>query len=271
MSAQDHALLGRMHQAGVKWFAIKPVAGSLGEGVFLHQSAEQVFHYIQANPKASFLVEQHISGFEHRVYVVNGLSVSAYHFVPNHVVGTGHDTVRTLFEARQNQRNRNPYVIDRPLDVAVAETALLARGSAWSYTPARNQIVWLDQNPIPSFQGDWTLSLDTLSDAAKRLAVRATKAVAAYNAGLDTLVEPSGEAYVIEINIRAWICGHSFPHPEGVYNLTIPEALIENLFGPPRSVTRTILGFDFQALDAEVFRESRTSKGVEAADFAQFG
>ena len=46
MSAQDHGLLGRMHQAGVKWFVIKPVAGSLAEGVFLHQSAAQVFHYL---------------------------------------------------------------------------------------------------------------------------------------------------------------------------------------------------------------------------------
>jgi hypothetical protein len=50
MSAKDHSLLGRMHQAGVKWFVIKPVAGSLGKGVFLHQSAEQVFQYLQANP-----------------------------------------------------------------------------------------------------------------------------------------------------------------------------------------------------------------------------
>ena len=33
MSAQDHSLLGRMHQAGVKWFVIKPVAGSLGNGL----------------------------------------------------------------------------------------------------------------------------------------------------------------------------------------------------------------------------------------------
>ena len=99
MSTQDHSLLGRMHQAGVKWFVIKPVAGSLGNGVFLHQSAKQVFQYLQANSKESFLIEQHISGFEHRVYVVDGLAVSAYQTVPNHVVGDGSQNLRKLFAA----------------------------------------------------------------------------------------------------------------------------------------------------------------------------
>ena len=64
---------------------------------------------------------------------------------------------------------------------------------------------------------------------------------------------------------------HSFPHPNGEYNLTVPNALVQSLFGPPKAAQRPVLGFDFQALGAEVFREGRASKGVEAADFAQFG
>lgn len=271
MSAQDHALLGRMHQAGVKWFVIKPVAGSLGKGVFVHQSAEQVFQFLRANPTESFLVEQHIVGSEHRIYVVDGIAVMAYRFVPNHVVGNGSDTVGTLFAARQCQRQHNPWTVDKPADMAAVEMALLSRGGAWSDVPAPRKVVWLASDPFPSMQGDWTLSLDNLPETAKQLAVDATKAVAAYNAGLDILVEPSGAAYVLEINIRAWIGGHSFPYPRGSFNLTVPNALIHSLFGPPSAAPREVSGFDFQALGAEVFREGRTSKGVEAADFAQFG
>lgn len=271
MSAQDHALLGRLHQAGVKRFVIKPVAGSLGKGIFLHQSAQQVFQYLQANPKERFLVEQHISGFEHRVYVVDGAAVSAYQRVPNHVVGNGHDTIRTLFSARQDKRNRNPMLVDKPADMAEVEMALLLRGCALSDVPASGQIVWLAANAMPSNQSDYIPSFGSLPEAAKRLAGAAAKAVAGYNVGLDMLVEPSGEAYVLEVNIRAYIGSHSFPHPNGECNLTVPNALIQSLFGPPTTVPREVLGFDFQALGAEVFRDGRTSKGVEAAGFAQFG
>ena len=271
MSAQDHSLLGRMHQAGVKWFVIKPVAGSLGKGVFLHQSADQVFQYLQANPKESFLVEQHIAGFEHRVYVVDGVVVATYQRVPNHVVGNGVDSLRTLFAARQDQRKRNPALIDRPADLAKVEMALLSRSDAWSDVPAAGKLVWLAANAMPSDQSNYIPSLDRLPEGAKRLACAAAKAVAGYNAGMDMLVEPSGEAYVLEINIRAYITSHSFPHPNGAYNLTVPTALVQSLFGPLKTAPRPLLGFDFQALGAEVFREGRASKGVEAADFAQFG
>ena len=271
MSAQDHALLGRMHQAGVKWFVIKPIAGSLGEGVFLHQSAAQVFRYLQANPTESFLVEQHIVGFEHRLYVVDGVAVSANQRVPNHVVGNGYDPVSKLFAERQEARKRNPYLIDRQADMAQIEMTLLTRGGAWSDVPALGQIIWLAKDAIPSLQSNFVLSLNTLPENVKRLAVAATKVVAAYNAALDMIVEPSGEAYVLEINIRSFIGGASFPHPDGEYNLTVPTALIQSLFGAPKSKTRPLLGFDFQSLGAEVFREGRVSMGVHAADFARFG
>ena len=271
MSVQDHSLLGRMHQAGVKRFVIKPVAGSLAEGVFLHQSAAQVFQYLRANPKESFLVEQHIAGFEHRVYVVDGVAVSANQRVPNHVVGNGYDDVRTLFAVRQDQRKRNPYLVDKTADPAEIEMALLSRGRARSDVPRLGETVWLAASAVPSMQSDYVLSLHTLPEAAKRLAVAASKAVAAYNTALDMIVEPSGDAYVLEINIRPYIGGSSFPHPNGEYNLTVPTALIQSLFGSPSAAPLDLLGFDFQALGAEVFREGRTSKGVEAADFAKFG
>lgn len=271
MSSQDHTLLSRMHKAGVKWFVIKPVAGSLGKGVFAHQSANQVFKYLQANPTERFLVEQHIAGYEHRVYVINGVPVTAYNFVPNHVVGNGHDDVHTLFGARQDQRRHNPWVIDKPTNITHVEMALRERGCAWSDVPSKGQIIWLARNTFPDMDGDWTFSLDRLPDTAKELAVSATKAVAAYNAGVDMIVTPSGEAYVLELNIRAWIGGHSFPYPRGNFNLTVPTALIKSLFGPPKTTQREVLGFDFQALRAEVFRDDRQTKGVEAADFSKFG
>jgi hypothetical protein len=106
---------------------------------------------------------------------------------------------------------------------------------------------------------------------SKHLAVAATKAVAAQSAGLDILVEPSGTAYVLEINIRPWIGAQSFPHPQGAYNLTLPNAMIQSVFGAPNAQPRPLLGFDYQALGAEVFRQGRVTKGVEAADFARFG
>jgi len=271
MSAHDHVLLGRLHQAGVRRFVIKPVAGSLGKGVFLNQTAQQVAGYLQANPEQSFVVEQHIKGFEHRVHVVDGVVVTALQRVANHVVGNGFDTVASLFAARQEDRKRNPYLVEKTADVAEVEMALLSRGGAWSDVPPLGQTVWLAANGLPNPQGDIILSFDTLPEAAKHLAVAATKAVAAQSAGLDILVEPSGTAYVLEINIRPWIGAQSFPHPKGDYNLTLPNALVQSVFGAPNPQPRPLLGFDYQALGAEVFRQGRVTKGVAAADFARFG
>ena len=270
MSAKDCALLKRLHQAGVKWFAIKPVAGSLGKGVFLHQTAEQVFQYLRRHPDESFLVEQHISGFEHRVYVVDGVAVLAYQTVPHHVVGNGSDNVRSLFATRQDRRKLNPFKIDKPADLAEVEMALLSRGGTWADVPATGQIVWLAANAIPDSQSDFLLSLEKLPEAAKQLAVAATKAVAAYSAAVDMIIHPSGTPYVLEINIRAYIGAPSFPNSDSEYNLTLPNAMLQSLFGVPRTPTCDLLSFDFQSLGAEVFREGRTSNGVDAAKFAEF-
>lgn len=271
VSAKDHGLLDRLHQAGVKRFVLKPVAGSLGKGVFLHQSAAQVFQLLQANSAETFLLEQHIAGFEHRVYVVDGAAVSAYQSVPNHVVGNGFDTLRTLFAARQDHRKHNPFQVDKPADLADVEMALLTRGGSWSDVPPMGQTVWLASKPIPDSQSDFIPSLDTLPRAARDLAVAATQAVAAYNAAVDMIVTPSGTAYVLEINIRAYIGAHSFPNLNGAYNLTLPNAIVQSLFGKQRLQPRDLAAFDFQALEKELFREGRTGKGLDAAEFARFG
>ena len=219
----------------------------------------------------NFLLEQHIAGFEHRVYVVDGVAVSAYQSVPNHVVGNGFDTLRALFAARQDQRKHNPFQVDKPADMAEVEMALLARGGAWTDVPAQGQIVWLAAKSIPDSQTDFIPSLETLPSAARALAVAATQAVAAYNAAVDMIVTPSGTAFVLEINIRAYIGAHSFPNTNSSYNLTLPNAIVQSLFGKQRLQHRDLVAFDFQALEKELFREGRRAKGLDAADFVQFG
>ena len=84
-------------------------------------------------------------------------------------------------------------------------------------------------------------------------------------------MDQSGTPYVLEINIRPYIGAASFMISNRAYNLTVPNALIQSLFGPPTAAPCEVLGFDFQALGADVLREGRMSNGVVAADFAQFG
>ena len=202
--------------------------------------------------------------------MVDGVAVLAYQTVPHHVVGNGSDNVRSLFATRQDRRKLNPFKIDKPADLAEVEMALLSRGGTWADVPATGQIVWLAANAIPDSQSDFLLSLEKLPEAAKQLAVAATKAVAAYSAAVDMIIHPSGTPYVLEINIRAYIGAPSFPNSDSEYNLTLPNAMLESLFGLPRAPTPSLLSFDFQSLGAEVFREGRTSTGVDAAKFAAF-
>ena len=270
VSAQRPHLLFDLARAGVRRFVMKPVEGSQGKGTFLNRTAEQAVEVLRLNPAVEYVVEQHIAGREHRVFVVDDRVVAAYWYDPPHVTGDGQRTVRALFAEHQAVRAGNPFVVDRKIDPATIDLALLMQKSGWEEVPAPGRQVWLMTDPFPDAQGEVPVLTDSLPDEMRRMALATARAVASKACAIDLMVNGQGEAFVLEVNIRPMIGVHSFPAPYGAWNLDVPFAMLRSLFPIARDPVREVAVLDFPALKAEVFRPDRTGRGVMAREFATF-
>lgn len=276
VSAENPRLLYDLARAGVKRFVMKPVEGSLGKGTFLNQTPEQAAEVLRLNPRVKYVIEQHIFGREHRLYVVDDRVVAAYWYMPPNVLGDGSATVRTLHARHQAERAENPFVVDRKPAPAEIDLALLMQKVGWDDVPEKGRRIWLATTPFPDAQGDFFVCTTTLPDSIRQVGLATAKAVAARNCAIDLIVNARGEAFVLEVNARPMIGVHSFPHASGQtegqgFNLDVPTAILRSLFALKPDLAREVVTFDYAALSAEVFREGRSTRGVRAADFAVFG
>lgn len=270
VSAKHPRLLYALAKAGVTRFVLKPIAGSMGEGTFLNQTPQQAEQILRMNPTVDYVIEQHVPGVEHRVYVVDNRIVAAYSYERPHVVGDGVMTLRQLYAQHQAIRATNPFVVDRTLEPAEIELALLMQRIGWNDVPEAGRSVMLSTSPIPDAQGNFTGCADTLPVRMRQTALAAARAVAAKNCAIDMILDRSGTAFVLEVNIRAMIGPHSFLPPSGAWNLDVPFAILASHFPIPPAPVREVTRFDFPALRAEIFREGRSGRGVAALDFARF-
>lgn len=270
VSAANPRLLHDLARAGVRRFVLKPAVGSLGKGTFVNQTAQQAADVLRLNPSVEYVIEQYISGREHRVYVVDDKVVAAYWHRPPSVEGDGALSIRALYARHQAERAGNPFIADRGLATAEIELALLLQQVGWDSVPAAGQRVWLNTKPFPDGQSEFFVCTDALPDAIRKTALAAARAVASRNCAIDMMVTPAGQAFVLEVNSRPMIGVHCFPHPTGRFNLEVPQAILRSLFPQRSDPVREVETLDFQALRAEVFRDGRTTKGVDAAGFATF-
>lgn len=269
VSTSNAKLLSDLYTAGVRRFVVKPVAGSMGENTHLNQSAKQVIAILRGNPGTEFILEQHVQGQEHRLFVVGQEVVAAYQRVPSFVAGNGVDNIRTLCSKFDDLRRTNPFTANRLLDPTEVELALLLNRRTWADVPKPNEVVKLSKDGVLSGQNPYPWSLHRISPETKQLAVKAMQTVSARAGALDMIIDARGVPYVLEINLRAMIAPLSFPWPTGPWNMNVPKALVDDIFGKADGTVRSVASFDFAGLRAELFRDGRTSRGVNAADFIE--
>jgi len=147
------ALLATAHRIGYP-VAIKPVVGHKGIGVTAEvqndDEAEQAFdRAVKAHPEGEpirVIVEQHVSGTDHRLLCVNGKFVAATERHPASVIGNGKSTIAELIEAE----NAKPERLDTPtspLGKIISDDAmehfLAEQGLTLDSVPASNRILYL--------------------------------------------------------------------------------------------------------------------------------
>lgn len=245
-------LLGRYPRAR---FVLKPVDGSLGQGVQRDLSAAEVRAAVR-RAERPLLLELAIPGTEFRVHVVGERVVAAVIRRPASVVGDGRHTLEALIRDKEAARRRHSEYADHAelLD-DYARRFLQAAGRALDAVPAAGERVFVSDIADTHRGGDLIEGQAQLSAAIGAQCVAACRALALPNAGLDLIVSRDGagrpKAVFLEANQNPYIRHLSCPLP-GVYagcGNRVAEAIVDHYFPDSRGRPRlTRASFDFTAI-----------------------
>jgi D-alanine-D-alanine ligase-like ATP-grasp enzyme len=229
-------------------FIMKPVDGSLGRGVILGLSPEEIIKTLQKKD-TPWIVEEMISGPEYRVYVVDNSAVAAFERIAPYVVGDGVRTIEQLIDARNHSMSANPHSAKSTVDT-LAATRFLA-------TAGRNlgdKLKYLEQASLDARKfapgRDIKDVTNTIPAAVTTEAVKALRALGLPNGGVDVLYDSNdNRPYVLEVNPRAHIGGHSFPTIGDGQGLAVPDAILDYYFPTSKANKRhNNFGLDFAAI-----------------------
>lgn len=229
-------------------FIMKPVSGSLGKGVRLGLSADQVIERLKSSEK-SWIVEEMIVGPEYRVFVVDKIAVATFERIAPSVIGDGILTIQQLIDARNSSMSKNPHSRKSTVDPFGAMQFLAASGRK-----LEDKLKYLEQAALDARKfapgRDIKDVTDTVPSVVIAEAVKALNATGLPNGGVDVLYDSDRNCpYVLEVNPRAHIGGHSFPTMGDGQGLAVPHAILDHYFPASKAnVRHNNFALDFTAI-----------------------
>lgn len=225
-----------MAQHKDRYFVLKPIDGTLGEGVQLHLTEEKVLEQLRTLDDKQWLLEEFILGDFYRVYVVGDRCVNAFQNRWASVVGDGQQTITELVKQKNQTRQHRPLYPDKWVQITQREVDYLAaQGLSDTTIPALGERIYLNDSVFGSHGADRIDVTETLPLEIRQMAVQTVQALKVPNAGLDILVEKrTGRAVVLEANQTAIITGNVFPMEGPSAGNTVAEAIIDHYF--PNSI-----------------------------------
>mgnify|MGYP001454433261 FL=1 len=160
------------------------------------------------------IVERFIVGEDYRIYVVNDKVVGAYKRIPANVIGDGKSTIKELIKKKNELREKNPFIFDRPIKIDKKLTEFLSEQQlTLESVPKKNERIFLRPQGAYLKERDPVDITDSMPDKIKQIAVKAMKSIPGLtHCDVDMIVnEETGEGYVNEINSRPQISNHLFP------------------------------------------------------------
>lgn len=225
----------------------KPYNANHGRGVSLNlMTDEQVaagFAAAQEHSRA-VVVETFITGFDHRMLVVNGQLIAVAKREPGHVVGDGTHDITALVEIANRDPRRgigHEKILTRLELDAQAERCLSDRGMTASSIPAAGDKVYLRLTGNLSTGGTATDVTDIVHPDNVEMAIRAVNAIGLDVAGVDFLTEDISLSYrdsggaICEVNAAPGFRMHVAPSEGTPRDVAGP--VMDMLF-PPGSPSR---------------------------------
>ena len=218
---------------------LKPSNAAQGKGVianienesFLRKSLEHVRNELKYK---EVILEEHVSGEEYRVYVMEDEVIAVLNRVPANVVGDGKQTIQELINTKNKQRKKNPRLFSCLIKVDYEIENILARRKlSLSSVPDVNELVYLREKSNISTGGDSIDLTDEFPEEIKKIAVSALKQIPNFpNGGVDIMVDYSKPidqaAKVIELTPVPQIGSLIFPMKGK--GRDIPSAVIDFYF-----------------------------------------
>jgi len=208
-------------RSGLQKVVVKPNSLKKGRGIGSDiNSAEELQFYLRNLPRTSFLIEEHVSGDDHRLLVVGGRFVAAPRRRAAHVVGDGRSTIAELVARKNAIRRENPVTARYPLRLDAVARHLLGRvGLEPGSVPADGRVVWLRTASNVGSGGEHEEVTDRVHrcyiDMAERIAQTLARPYSVI--GIDIMcrdissADCLGDARITEIEGEAGLFGHSRP------------------------------------------------------------
>jgi len=239
-------------------FIIKPTAGSLGKGVILGLSADEVIKQISDSTEP-MIVEEMIVGPEYRVYAVGDTAVGTFERIAPKVIGDGIRTIHQLIDARNQLMIGSPLAEKSTVDQLSAMEFLARSGRSLDDKPKYLEHVTLDERKFGPGR-DVKDVTGTVPEVVTAEAVKAVQAIGLPNGGVDVCFDSERKcAYVLEVNARAHIGWHSFPTLGEGQGLAVPDAILDFYFPASKTKKR----YENFALDFEAIQSALATGVVE--------
>ncbi len=225
----------------------KPFNGNHGRGISIHlMTHDEVIEGFKAarEHSRSVIVENFLSGDDHRLLVVNGELVAATRRTPGHVIGDGNSTIAQLVEVVNADPRRgvgHEKVLTR-IELDAQATMMMERvGYTATSVPKADEIVYLRSTANLSTGGTATDVTDIIHPDNRDMAVRAIRAIGLDVGGVDFLSTNIAESYksigggICEVNAAPGFRMHVSPSEGTPRDAAGP--VIDMLF-PPGSPAR---------------------------------
>jgi cyanophycin synthetase len=179
----------------------KPFNGNHGRGISIHlMSEEEIIAGFNAarEHSRSVIVENFLSGDDHRLLVVNNELVAATRRTPGHVVGDGERTIAQLVEIVNQDPRRgvgHEKVLTRLELDAQAQMMMERVGYHAESIPQPGETVYLRSTANLSTGGTATDVTDIIHPDNRDMAVRAIRAIGLDVGGVDFLTTNIAESY----------------------------------------------------------------------------
>ncbi|MEO1822503.1 MAG: Mur ligase family protein, partial [Candidatus Lambdaproteobacteria bacterium] len=204
---------------------VKPLDGNHGRGVSTNLiSIEQVvlgFNEARAQSNnEAIIIENYVTGFDHRMLVVNGELVAVSKRVPGHVVGDGEKTIEELVEIVNSDPRRgigHEKVLTRLKFDEQAERLMKESEYSSQTVLTKGEIFYLRSTGNLSTGGTAIDLTDVVHPDNREMAVRAVKSIGLDIGGVDFLTDDITQSYkdiggaIVEVNAAPGFRMHVAP------------------------------------------------------------
>lgn len=240
---------------------LKPTDGNLGKGVIpnilnIKDLKDALKHVRVKLGYREVIIEQHITGEEYRIYVIDGKVIGAINRIPANIIGDGKSSIQQLITKKNLERKKNPNLKNRPIKIdKEVKKYVKQAGYTFESIPKKDEQIFLRKNSNVSSGGDPIDVTDELTPEIKEIAVGASKAIPGLvQCGVDVIVNKANNTgAVIEVNTRPGIGSHLYPVKGKARD--IPSAIIDYYFPETKTSTNNFY-FDYKDI-TEILRSKK--------------